>query len=106
MVAKVKVALNARFKKDPAPKILFTDRGNGFYESGSGVITPTYKKALKEHGLRAFWGQDASIQPGQLQEVMLHETAMAWVRERLSKTQPKNKWEETVEVPCPGAVSI
>ena len=98
MVAKVKVALNARFKKDPAPKILFTDRGNGFYESGSGVITPTYKKALKEHGLRAFWGQDASIQPGQLQEVMLHETAMAWVRERLSKTQPKNKWEETVEM--------
>ena len=63
-VAKVKAALNTRFKKDPAPAILFADRGNGFYDAGPSVITPTYKKALKEHGLRAFWGQGASIQSG------------------------------------------
>ena len=30
-------------------------------------------------------------------ELMLHETAMAWVRDRLKKTVPKVAWEETVE---------
>ena len=98
MVAKVKAALNTRFKKDPAPAILFTDRGNGFYDAGSGQITKTYKKVLKDHDLRPFWKQDASKQPGGLQEVMLHETAMAWVRERLSKTLPRKPWEESVEM--------
>ena len=42
-------------------------------------------------------GQDASVQPGCLQEMMLHETAMAWVRERLKKTVPKKPWEESIE---------
>lgn len=42
-------------------------------------------------------GQDASLQPGYLQELMLHETAMAWVRERLKKTVPQRPWEESVE---------
>ena len=42
-------------------------------------------------------GPDASVQPGCLQEAMLHETAMAWVRERLKKTMPHRPWEESVE---------
>ena len=46
------------------------------------------REALRRHGLRAFFGCDASVQPGQLQEVMLHETAVAWMRERLKKTLP------------------
>ena len=45
----------------------------------------------------AWLGADASLQPGCLQELMLHETAMAWVRERLKKTVPARPWEETVE---------
>ena len=77
MVAKVRAALNVRFPGGDAPRVLFTDRGNGFYISGSGVITPQYRAALHRHGLRAFFGCDASVQPGQLQEVMLHETAVA-----------------------------
>ena len=40
---------------------------------------------------------DASIQPGCLQDLMLHEAAMAWVRNRLKKTVPKVAWHETVE---------
>ena len=40
---------------------------------------------------------DASIQPGCLQDLMLHETAKAWVLDRLKKTVPKVAWEETVE---------
>ena len=97
MVAKVRAILNVRFPGNKAPKILFTDRGNGFYEAYSGKITDGYRTALRDHGLKAFMGQDASVQPGCLQEMMLHETAMAWVRERLKKAVPKKPWEESIE---------
>ena len=56
-----------------------------------------YKVALKNHGLNALLGDDASIQPGQLQELMLHETAVSWMRERLKQTVPKKAREETVD---------
>ena len=96
-VAKVRAALNIRFQGGNPPTTLSTDRGNGFYDSGSGVITGGYKNALKEHKLKAFFGDDASTQPGQLQEIMLHETAAAWVRQRLAKTRPKEPWRESVD---------
>ena len=59
------------------------------------MIAPQYRDALRRHGLRAFFGCDASAQPGQLQEVMLHETAVAWMRERLKKTLPTRSWAES-----------
>ena len=31
-------------------------------------------------------GNDASVQPGCLQELMLHETAVSWIRVRLART--------------------
>ena len=34
---------------------------------------------------------------GSLQELMLHETAVAWVRRGLTWTLPAKPWEETVE---------
>ena len=37
------------------------------------------------------------MQPGSLQEVMLHETAVAWVRRRETVTQTQEPWHETVE---------
>ena len=77
--------------------MLFTDRGNGFYNAGSGAITEEYRGALRRHNLRAFFLADASAQPGQLHEVMLHETAVSWMRDRLAKTLPKRCWEETLE---------
>ena len=97
MVAKVRAALNIRFQGTTPPKILFTDRGNGFYNSTTGVITNLYRNALDAHGLKCFFGDNASVQPGQLQDFLLHETAMAWMRERLKKTVPKEAWNETVE---------
>jgi|ETNmetMinimDraft_31_1059906.scaffolds.fasta_scaffold07589_1 hypothetical protein len=97
MVAKVRAALNVRFPNGSAPKILFTDRGNGFYDSNSGNITDGYCQALRDHRLKAFMGSNAAVQPGTLQEVMLHETAMAWVRDRLTKTVPKDPCSETVQ---------
>ena len=97
MVAKVRAALNVRFPAGNAPRVLFTDRGNGFFNSGTGKITPAYKQALRAQKLRAFFKDDASVQPGQLQEVMLHETAVSWTRLRLTQTLPKRSWEETTE---------
>ena len=69
--------------------------GNGFYDSGTGAITDGYRAALKTHNLKASFGESAAVQPGQLQEVMLHETAVAWMRTRLAKTLPNKAWEET-----------
>ena len=56
-----------------------------------------YRAALRGHQLQAFFPANASIQPGQLQELMLHETAVSWVRDRLKKTLPRRCWEETEE---------
>ena len=50
---------------------------------------------MRDCGFRAFWGEDASVQPGHMQEAMLHETAVAWLRSRLETTLPKRPWEET-----------
>mgnify|MGYP005758561431 CR=1 FL=1 len=45
--------------------------------------------------MRTLWGDDASRQPGQLQEVMLHETAAAWIRFLEKRTLPREPWLET-----------
>ena len=97
MVSKVRAALNVRFPGTSPPRVLFTDRGNGFYNSGSGKITDGYSRALKAYNLKAFFPEDASVQPGALQELMLHETAVAWIRARLTQTVPKKAWEESVD---------
>ena len=72
-----------------------SDRGPGFFNAGTGKITPEYSHALHTHGLRAFVGEDASSQPGTLQEAMLHETAVAWLRHRMKATSVKEPWLET-----------
>ncbi len=96
IVARVRAALNVRFPGGSQPKVLLTDRGNGFYQSGGRGITAGYRDALREHGLRAFMGADASAQPGSLQELLLHETAVSWMRVGLAKTVPKECWAETL----------
>ena len=96
LVAKVRAAVNKRFQNGAdQPDVLWTDRGKGFYHTGTGVITGGYKQALADHGFTAALGDDASVQPGNLQELMLHETAVAWIRLRLSRTVPAKPWEET-----------
>ena len=97
MVAKVRAALNVRFPGGDAPTTLFTDRGAGFFHPGTGGITAGFQQALRDHGLRAFMGDDASLQPGALQEVMLHETAVAWCRNKLARCLPARPWLETPE---------
>ena len=47
----VRHAVDARFKGDDQPSILFIDRGGGFY-TVNGYITGEYKRALQEHSLQ------------------------------------------------------
>ena len=63
----------------------------------ASAITCGYREALQAHGLKAFFGHSAAIQPGKLQEVLLHETSVAWMRLRRTKTLPRRPWDETVE---------
>ena len=66
-----------------------------FYDPGTGKIVGPFKTALRDNQLKAFWGDDASFQPGNLQDMMLHETAVSWIRHRLVLSTPKSPAEET-----------
>ena len=52
---------------------------------------------MATNGFKAFMGDNAALQPGSLQEMMLHETAVAWIRRRQTLTTPKSPWDESVE---------
>ena len=52
---------------------------------------------MEDNGLTAIMGDDASKQPGAMADMMLHETAVSWVRKRLAVTTPKENWLETRE---------
>ena len=93
-VRKLRSSINARFRADQ-PCIVFVDLGGGFYQGGN--ITHEFKQALREHKLKAFHGDDASVQPGHSGDLWPHETAVSWVRERLRLTLPTEPWAETEE---------
>jgi hypothetical protein len=97
LASKVPAVLNTRFPTGRQPKTIMTDRGRGFFHPGTGGVTPEYKNALHNAGLRAFMGDDAAKQPGHLQEVLLHETAVSWLRVRLQLSLPRQPWTETRE---------
>lgn len=94
-VAKISLALSRRFPGDSKPRIVMSDRGPAFYHPSTGQITNGYRAALAAQGLRPMMGDDASKQAGDSQEVMLHETAIAWLRKRLSLSVPKRPWLES-----------
>lgn len=97
VVAKVKATLNVHHRGASQPDVVFTDRGQGFFAIANGQITSEYAAALREHGLKAFMGSNAARQPGDLKELMLHETAVAWLTQRLTATTPARAWEEPPE---------
>ena len=65
--------------------------------TNSGCITAEYKGALAQNGLKAIMGENAVMQPGSLQDVLLHETAVSWLRHRLSRSTPAKCWQESRE---------
>ena len=89
--------LAARFPNHAKPRVVFTDRGKGFYHPSTGAITATYLAALQKHGLRAFAGDNALGQPANVSDVLLHETAVAWIRKLMVRSLPATPWRETRE---------
>ena len=94
-VQQVHYALGRRFQAGARPTVLLTDRGAGFYNPGSGVITKQYKESLANTGFTAFMGERAAAQPGKLSDCLLHETAVSWIRMQERKTLPRRPWLET-----------
>ena len=81
------------------PRTIFTDRGPGFYHRTWGTITGDYESACREHGFKPWQGSNAKkgphAQPGDIGDVLLHETAISWMRRREEATRPTKPWEET-----------
>ena len=69
----------------PKPRICFTDRGPGLYNSLTGEIVNAYHNSLLANGFRPFAGVDGSWQPPDLADFFLYETAVVWVRRWLKK---------------------
>ena len=40
-------------------------------------------------------GDNASVQPGHMQDILLHETAVSWIRLRVASTVPSRAWLDT-----------
>ena len=95
LVQRLPAMLQTRFPDAGKPRYVMTDRGRGFFNPGTGAITAEYEGALEQNGLRALQGHSAATQPGSLSEVLLHETAAAWLRHLLSQSTPAEAWKET-----------
>ena len=80
------------------PRTLFTDKGPGFYHRRWGTITGDYESALRMHGFKTWAGSNAlhgpRAQPRDIGDVLLHETAISWLRRREEKTRPQQPWLE------------
>ena len=83
------------------PRTLFTDRGPGFYHSIHGTVTGEYHLACQKHHFKLWAGTNAKkgdrAQPGDISDVLLHETAISWVKERIAKSNAavREPWNET-----------
>ena len=80
------------------PRVCFTDRGPGLYNSLTGEVVEAYYHALTTNGFRPFTGAPGSWQPADLADVFPHETVVAWVRKWFRKRPFKAG--ENVEVNC------
>ena len=85
------------------PRILFSDRGPGFYNRSYGTVTGDYEGACKSNGFQLWAGTKAAqgphAQPGDIADMLLHETVTSWLRARLAKSGAAlaKAWEETLK---------
>ena len=96
LVAKVRSAVNVRFPGDDQPDTIMVDRGVGFWSPNGGMITREFKTAVQESGFKTFYGDEGWRQPGKLADVLLHETAVAWIRKKEETCRTTTPWTETV----------
>ncbi len=83
------------------PRTLFPDKGPGFYHGRWGTVTADFSAAIVRESLQLWAGTNAGrgprAQPGDVADVLPHETANGWLRTRLDRSAalvPK-LWEET-----------
>ena len=69
------------------PRTIFTDRSRGMC-SPLGMIVGRFEAAVKESGMKTFWGPDASMQSPDMPDLLLHETAVAIFRNRMRVEKP------------------
>jgi hypothetical protein len=67
------------------PDVIFTDRGPGYFRPSSGTIHASCLAALNEHGFTPWAGEHSKWQPPDLADVLLHETAVSWIRKYLKQ---------------------
>ena len=83
------------------PRALFSDRGQGFYHKTTGCITGGYETVCRELSFKSWAGANSRIgaraQPPDIADVLLHETAIAGLRDLIFKSTPVKPWEETAE---------
>ena len=97
LAEKIPIVLAKRFPSEAKPKVVMTDRGRGFHETSTGAVQAEFKAGLEKHGMRALQ-DELEVRPlGKLEDMMLHETAVSWLRTRLERHAPARPWEETKE---------
>ena len=87
-------------------RTIFTDRGRGMY-SPLGMIVGRFEAAVKESGMKPFWGPDARMQSPDSPGLLLHETAVAIFRNRMRVEKPcVVPWKETEAQWAQGAARV
>ena len=69
-------ALRGMLGDEPLPRIVFSDRGPGFYQSSTGHIVKEHAAALKQYGSTPLAGEDASKPPPDIADLLIHETGL------------------------------
>ena len=81
------------------PRTIFSDRGPGFFHRKWGTITGDYESACRECGFKPWAGTNSKkgprAQPREIGDVLLHETAISWLRREEENTRPRAPWLET-----------
>ena len=77
------------------PKVIMSDRGTGMY-APAGQVVHAYEHAVRQCGFKLFWGPDAKRQAPDMPDLLLHETAVSWVRNVLRRMKPEVlPWKES-----------
>ena len=88
----------AKSRRIPLPYTIRA-RTPGFYHRRWGTVTGDYESACREQGFKLWVGpnskQGPRAQPPDVADVVLHETAISWLRVEEEQTRPTRPWEET-----------
>ena len=93
-LAVVRKGVAVCFQTQSKPAALLLVRGRAFFNTVTAKAVPELVLALEGTGLDILGG-DANMQPGYCADLMLHETAVSWIRHQLASTVPKAPWKET-----------